>query len=148
MALLIQEALAFNSVPIWWHKLMLFKLIILHLSWSHSRIATLGKQLFGMAAMPFLCRGAWFSPKLSYHRPFNCRFPIFLFIKNQIFSCFFTCLYNPFTKWSIIKRLKIIIIWSLPYIMSSSMMHQKKKNRKRKLAITDFLNQLSHLGTI
>ena len=32
-----------------------------------------------------------FSPKLSYHRiairPFNCRFPIFLFIKYQIFIC-------------------------------------------------------------
>ena len=24
--------------------------------------------IFGMAAMPFLCRGVWFSPKLSYHR--------------------------------------------------------------------------------
>ena len=25
-------------------------------------------NIFGMAAMPFLCRGVWFSPKLSYHR--------------------------------------------------------------------------------
>ena len=24
--------------------------------------------IFGMAVMPFLCRGVWFSPKLSYHR--------------------------------------------------------------------------------
>ena len=31
----------------------------------------------------------------------------------------------------------------IAYIMSSNMMHQKKK--KRKSAITDFLNQLSHL---
>ena len=24
--------------------------------------------IFGMAAMPFLCSGIWFSPKLSHHR--------------------------------------------------------------------------------
>ena len=42
---------------------------------------------------------------------------------------------------------EIIGINSHPYIMSSSMMHQKKEE-KRELAITNILNQLGHEWTI
>ena len=37
--------------------------------------------IFGNAAMPFLGRGVWFSPKVSYHS-YICQFSIFLFVKN------------------------------------------------------------------
>ena len=55
-------------------------------------LSTVPKSFFGMAVMPFLCRGVWFSPKLSYHRIISWAvyLPIFYFSfcqKKQICIC-------------------------------------------------------------
>ena len=42
--------------------------IQMSLSWLPFLIQTTFQNIFGMVAMPFLCRGVWFLPKLSYHR--------------------------------------------------------------------------------
>ena len=50
---------------------------LLNQSWSD--------LLFGMAAMPFLCRRVWFSPKLPHHRNVSLAvyLPIFYFLFDQ-----------------------------------------------------------------
>ena len=49
--------------------------------WRSQFYVEIGADFFGMAALSFLCRGVWFSPKLSYHR--NVSLPIFYFFDKK-----------------------------------------------------------------